>query len=540
MKVKPVKVSLYQSSAVIFRQAVSHIRKHSISLMKNEVGAAAPFAVLAFVGALMAISYAVDTTRMVNSSAQIKRATDAAAMAVGNSELLNNNEGKLSELQKLAYGYVRSNLGMDSELVEQIAQGQINVTRGKSEDGVTYSVSVALDAKSDLLGVGEQEQVISSTAEVVTQDTEVALVIPNSAGAASSANLSALRELSIDFMGELDVEEGNVWFSLVPFMSSVNVFDSEDPDRIFRWSKEGALNPLELNSLFRSGSLRHLADPRSPDVITDRLCMFRGLGEEENFFWDESPTSQFGVYYSAGSAVGAPAPVIRWRGPNPILWPDTGGIDFREMWPQRGCPIAPLLPLTNDVDKLEARFDQMQPVDASYNNLAIAMGWAGSTLAPNMRGTSGWGDSELPLDFDEGVKAIVLLFDADDYSGDTNGYNRRIGESSGNGTEGLYQFAKRRFEDLCRDFQAKNIKFFMIAAFPSGVVDGVVGNTTSDYLDGRFGSDVIPSLQICAGNGGALYAVETPSFSDGRSQIKQYLKDIAGKIRSNYYVRLIK
>ncbi|MBJ7536156.1 pilus assembly protein [Marinomonas sp. C1424] len=510
------------------------------SFLKDQSGAVAPFAVLALVGALIAISFAVDTSRMINSSAQVKRATDAAAMAIGNIELRSGNEGKLSDLQTVAYGYVKNNLGMDAELLGQIAQSQIRVSRGKSDNGVTYSVSVTLNAQSALLGAEEVGQVISSTTEVVTQDTEVALVIPNSAGSASSANLSALHELSKDFMGELDVEGGNVWFSLIPFMSSVNVFDPDDPDRIHRWSKEGALNPPALRSLFRTGKLRSLADPRAPDVITHRLCMFRGLGVGENAFWDEPPTSQFGVYYSAGSAGNQPfvRPVISWDGPNPVVWPDPA-VGAREIWPQKACPIAPLLPLTSDVDKLDARFAQMQPVDATYNNLAIAMGWAGSSLAPNMRGAAGWGDSKLPLDFNESVKAIVVLFDADDYSGDTNGYNRGSLGSNGSGAIGLYGVAQRRFRDLCRDFRSKDIKFFMLIAFPSGEVEGPVGNEISDLLDGRFGTEAVPSLQTCTGNGGALYAISSPSFSEGRSQFKKYLKTVAGKIRSNYYVRLI-
>jgi hypothetical protein len=549
MKAKPVKESLYQSIAAIFRQAVSHIHKHPISFMKNEVGSAAPFAVLALVGALMAISYAVDTTRMVNSSAQIKRATDAAAMAVGNSELLSGNEGKLPELQKLAYGYVRSNLGMDSELVEQIGQGQIKVTRGKSEDGVTYSVSVILDAKSALLGVEDKEQIISSTAEVVARDTEVALMIPNAEESRSSTNLSALRELSKDFLDELEVGKadeanGNVWFSLIPFGLAVNVYDPTDLNRINRWASFGALNPPELRSLFRSGRANSLADPRFPDRIADRLCMFRGLGEGENFFWDEPPTGQFGVYYlhdepANGSPGAAP---ISWVGPNPDEWPDNSVDAQRWIVVDRHCPHAPLLPLTDDIDELDSRFDQMQPDTGSNTNIAIAMGWAATTLSPNMRGEAGLGDSKLPLDFDDNgnVKAMVLLFDVDDYSGETNGYNSYRKDSNGSGTDAMYELAQQRFQDLCQDFRSKDIKFFMVAVFSSGVVDGVVGDETSDYVKGKFGNEVIPKLQVCAQNGGALYAVDAGSFAEGRSQIKQYLKDIAGKIRSNYYVRLIK
>lgn len=503
------------------------------AFLRDEFGAVLPFAVLIIVGGVIAVSFAVDTTRMVNSSAQVKRATDVAALAIGNIQLANGN-GDNVDLQKIASGYVLSNLGMDSGLINQIEAEQVTVTKGEVDGSPTYKVSVSLIAQSDLLKAGGQEQVIYSTVEVVSRPTEVALILPNS-GVENSAELAALRKVSKEFARNLLGDESagtainqKVWLSLVPFSQSVNVYDADDPDRINRWAEFGALNPPELRSLFKTGKVRSLADPRFPDRAADLLCMYRGLSKGENFFWDQSPSGQFEIYYRHDLPEnGSPgAPPVSWVGPNPNF-PDTQAKDTRWIVADKGCPSAPLLPLTDDLAEIDARLDQMS---TRFNvNYAIAMGWAGAALSPNMRGAVGWGDNELPLDFSpdsNNVKVIVMLVNTVGNWFDTDAYNFNSGEAPNDSTG----FASRRFSDLCRDFNSKGIKFFFIGVRPGDPED--FGRTLFADVAG-------PGLRECASGDGNFHFADASNFTEGQGQISSSLEEIADDIRRNYYARLI-
>ena len=74
-------------------------------------GSVAPFMVLALGGALLATAYSIETSRMSNGAAQLKRATDAAALAVTMAYASDQN----TDVQALAERYVQANLGLDNE-----------------------------------------------------------------------------------------------------------------------------------------------------------------------------------------------------------------------------------------------------------------------------------------------------------------------------------------------------------------------------------------------------------------------------------------
>ncbi|WP_231908908.1 TadE/TadG family type IV pilus assembly protein [Marinomonas sp. TW1] len=510
------------------------------SFLKSESGAALPFIVLALVGALVAVSFALDTTRMVNTSSQVKRATDAAALAIGQIQLRNENDEE-TDLDAIAQGYVLNNLGMDSGLIDQVQESSITVTQGSIDDHPTYTVSVTLNVQSDLLGAQAEDQIISSTVEVVSIPTEVALMLPNTL-LENDSELSALRTAGKNFARNLFGEDSDdaeraqrVWLSLVPYSQAVNVFDENDPDRISRWASPGALNPPELRSLFRTGQVRSMADPRFPDRVANLLCMYRGLGAGENFFWNQSPTNQFGVYYRNDLPEnGSPgADPITWVGPHPDLWPSVLVEGPRWIVADIGCPSAALLPLTNDLDAIDARLDEMT---ARFNvNYAIAMGWAGQALSPGMRGNAGWGDTELPLDFSKdksNLKVIVMLAKTTGDWFDTDSYNFNPNQFTGStGTNAAKSFAAQRFHDICRSFKNRNIKFFFIGVRPGDPKE--FGRTLFANIAG-------PGLRECTNGDGGLYFADASNFTEGRGQISDSLEEIAEEIRQNYYVRLIK
>ncbi|WPC75669.1 Tad domain-containing protein [Vibrio porteresiae] len=515
------------------RVTVNQLQIKLAEFTQCESGSAMPFPVLVFIGALLASVYSFDTSRMIDSASQLKRATDAAAMAVGYTELASSNTGKNSDLTTLARNYIGQNLGLDSGLAEQVDLSTVRVQKGETSDGaVTYKVSVTTSFEAPELGTKVEDKTIFSTVEVMSRPTEVAMMLPNTITETGS-DIAALKRIGKQFAKDFintsndqNLDDVKRWMSLIPYSQSVNVYDAADSGRLTRWAAPGALNPSELRSLFRTGKVNSLADERFPDRAANLLCLYRGLGRGENFFWDQPPSGQFNVYYRHDLPEnGSPgAPPISWQGPNPDF-PDTLAIDTRWIVADRGCPNAPLLPLTNETEKVDERLDQMS---TRFNvNYTIALSWAAATLSPQMRGSNGWGDNELPLDFgsdNSNYKAIIMLanttgdwFDTDSY----NYYPNRPDSTSG---------VEQRFVDLCRSIRSKNIHVYFIGVRPGDPTE--FGRVLFDKVAG-------PGMLICTEGAGNMYFANATNFAEGESQIKSALEDIAKDIRRNYYVRLI-
>lgn len=433
-------------------------RERLSAFIQQEKGAGTAFYTLGAMALLVTAAFIVDTSTATGDATQIKRATDAAALAVGHQATINGEEYSQEETNKLAYDYVKNNLGMNSALSEKLAAGDVSVTEGRnSETRKTYTVTVAFETKPSLLSLGARKQEVYSTSEVINRPTEIAFVMPVT-GDMSEGDIRSLKSVSRSFVERMlssaDGKRDNLWLSLVPYSQSVSVYDAEDANRIRRWAAPGALNPPELRSLFASGVVSSMADRRFPDRRANLLCMYRGLGREENFFWDEPPVGQFKVYYRHDLPQnGSPgAPPISWRGPNPDF-DDTDAVDTRWIVADKGCPNAALMPLTNEESKLNQRIEQFS---ARFNtNYAIAMSWAGAALSPNMRGSDGWGDATLPLDFNldgngDGQKVIVMMANTIGNWFDTDSYNFNRNAFSGQtGTDPARTFAAQRFRDLC-------------------------------------------------------------------------------------------
>lgn len=516
-------------------------------------GGIAPFMALGLAGLMMAGAFAVDATRMSTSAAQLKRATDAAAMAVGQQKLADYRV-PVNQLRRTAIEFVRQNLGMDSELSRYVDDAAITVTQGQSSSSGadTFEVSIDYLARQVLLG-GESAPVsVSSTVEVYARPAEVSLILPNTL-IETDGDLAALRRLGKRFARDLIGQDGGqsngeIWLSLVPYSQAVNVYDAQDTNRLQRWIRPGALTPVELRSLFRSGNASSLADPRIPDRVANLLCMYRGMRVGQNYFWDQPPGG-FGVYYREDLIEnGSPgAPPISWIGPHPMFGRATGVDDVRWMVADVGCPHAPLLSLTDDLDKIDARLDMMSARFTA--NYAIAMGWAAASLSPSMRGNAGWGDSKLPLDFnpDDGVgntKTIVMLlntnsswFDTDLYNwGGYNDVSIGGGEPQAGSVTDLLPTSARRFVELCNSFRARNIKAHFIVVSP----DMSSSEDLEDFGRTQLGRVAMPGFRVCAQNGGSIKIAGTENFVQSESEIQSILEDVAGDIRSkSSFVRLV-
>ncbi|WP_409310675.1 pilus assembly protein TadG-related protein [Pectobacterium sp. B1J-3] len=517
-------------------------RERLSAFIHQEKGAGTAFYALGAMALLVTAAFIVDTSTTTSDATQIKRATDAAALAVGHQATINSEEYSQEETNKLAYEYVKNNLGMNSALSEKLIAGDVTVTEGRnSATRKTYTVTVAFETKPNLLSLGARKQEIYSTSEVINRPTEIAFVMPVT-GDMSEGDIRSLKSVSRSFVERMldsaDGKRDNLWLSLVPYSQSVSVYDAEDANRIRRWAAPGALNPPELRSLFASGVVSSLADRRFPDRRANLLCMYRGLGREENFFWDEPPVGQFKVYYRHDLPQnGSPgAPPISWRGPNPDF-DDSDAVDTRWIVADRGCPNAALMPLTNEQSRLNQRIEQFS---ARFNvNYAIAMGWAGAALSPNMRGSDGWGDATLPLDFNldgngDGQKVIVMMANTIGNWFDTDSYNFNRGEFSGDtGTDPSRTFAAQRFRDLCSSFRARNIKFYFV---------GIRPGDPEDFGRNLFDQEATPGLLVCTEGEKRMSFIDGAGFgAEGvEDQLIRRLDRIAGQIETEGgYVRLV-
>nr|WED68028.1 pilus assembly protein TadG-related protein [Pectobacterium colocasium] len=149
-------------------------RERLSAFIQQENGAGTGFYVLGAMALLVTAAFIVDTSTATGDATQIKRATDAAALAVGHQATINGEEYSQEETNKLAYEYVKNNLGMNKALSEKLVMGDVAVTEGRNSDTrKTYTVTVAFETKPSLLSLGTRKQEVYSISEVINRPTEI-------------------------------------------------------------------------------------------------------------------------------------------------------------------------------------------------------------------------------------------------------------------------------------------------------------------------------------------------------------------------------
>lgn len=506
--------------------------KRAITLLRpaqRQRGAAAIFLLLLISGVVMLAAYASDGTRMTADAAQLKRATDAAALAAAAAYA----ESRDARVGDIAQRYVEANLGMDrAQLGNRLNVVAQTIT---AQDSPGVRVTAMFSANAMLNSFESQSVTVSSAAISRNRSLEVALILPNS-GSENAGNLQVLRRLGKRFATRLLEDTEEAWLALVPFSQSVNVYDPRYPNRVVDWSKDSALRPVELTSLFRNG-YRGLDDRRIPDRAANLTCLYRGLSPGDNYFWTQAPAKQFQIYYRHDLPInGSPgAPPISWVGPNPDFGQATGVNDTRFIVADKGCPNAPLLPLTNDMSKIEARLDQMS---TRFNtNYAIAMGWAAMALAPAFRGDAGWGlEDDLPLDFDDGtgdrIKAVILLVNSTGQRWfDTDSYNAYVGEAVDNGGQSEEGAVTRRFRDLCNTFKSRRMKFYMLVVGEDETPNNDLG--AEGNIDGasEFRRIAGPGLRVCSDKASDQTYLNGRDFVQQEGRFQERLDAISDELR---------
>ncbi|MCL2893172.1 TadE/TadG family type IV pilus assembly protein [Brenneria tiliae] len=489
--------------------------------LRQERGAGTAFYVLGTMALLVTAAFIVDSSVTTGDAAQIKRATDAAALAVGHQAVASNERNQdfdQEQINALAYEYVRANLGINDKLAQEFSPDKVSVSAGRSGDNYpTYTVTATFATDPELLDLNGREQQIHSTVEVRTASLEVALAMPNAYTASNGAgNLAALRNFG-RYLADLLIEESdNVWLALVPYAGSVSVYDERRPALIRQWASSEGINPPGLAVVEPSISSNILADGRIPDRRANLLCLYRGMDVGENYFWEQAPTGRFMVSFQLRAEVDNPYSVLVGsnRPVNSYIQYSRGQVIDQgdRMRTSPDCPVAPLLPLSNDIEAIQSRLDEMRLPGSSSNSFDLALGWSAMALAPAFRGSEGWDlDDDLPKDFSEdGVrrtKAIVMLI---------NGSFTSFGSTSAEVTP--------RLNALCSSFRRRDLKVYLIVVNPSEAFNLVAK----------------PGLETCSENSSDQTYLTDVDFAGGESDIQERLEEIADELfQQSSLVRLI-
>ncbi|GFM81760.1 hypothetical protein PSCICN_24520 [Pseudomonas cichorii] len=492
-------------------------------------GNVAPFMILATGGLLLASAYAIDVTRMTGNASQLKRATDAAALAVGRANA-DGDENVSKDPTGFATAYVRQNLGMDAQLLDNL--GEVTVEEGRSADSnPTYRVTATSRHDPQVSGNASQDLTVHSTAELISKPLEVALAIDSSEienamtiGVNSKLHTDAARYFldrlfGTDSSGQPRETKENLRVALVPFSQEVNVYDPQysraNQPRLTEWSAPGALTPPDYGNVLlhqygffkRYGDLRN---PQFPDRRARRLAFYRGTNTNESYDWIPSPAQSkmqvvAGMIISSNENMRA---VVSERRFFTLSATNDDGVE-NLVDTDASIPNAPLLPLEADRSALDGRLDEIR--GDWYLQVMPGLFWAGSALSPNWRGSGGWGDNTYPLDFNPdgsgpNRKAIVLL----------------LNWNSGIATEDQNQ-SIQDFLDICQSFSDNGVEFHAVVRATTPLTS-VPGGTSPVSIASDW-------LTPCTDGGKRLHVIEGNS-SDTPGDLRTAFDSIANELKS--------
>jgi len=498
---------------------------------RDERGGMAPFMVLGIAGVMVAGAYAFDATRMTTGAAQLKRATDAAAMAVA-VDGMGDPDMSAPRLNALAEEYVRANLGMDSVVSSQL--GDIRVEVGRKEPGRTYKVLAELQPVSVLLGAGSGPVEVHSTAYAENPKTEVAIILPSEGDfTISAAERTALAEIASDFVDDLfggssADTRANLRVAVVPHGDGVNV-TPQGQNRISRlrqWVPPNIVSrPVDfLDRTFPWNSstprVTNHAAPLMPDTRTDRLCLTDRRQTESRYWWRGSAAQAFTVNYRLDQT-------NEWQYQYRIhVYSNNNSDFFQYIVDDLACPRARFLPLDESRTKIKESIWANAEHPSFNQRYSPGLIWAGRALSPDMRGAAGWGDPVYPLDFEtdnsDNRKYIVM-------------FAKLIGDwfLDPYGTTGSGQNTRRAFEGLCREYVDVGIKTYFL---------GLSTVEPDHHMMSAFGQVVAPGMKICTDGDKRYSYVMGSVFNAGsvRTDFRNRLKAIAEEIqKSSSGVRLI-
>lgn len=446
-------------------------------LIRDENGAVMILFGLSLFPILIATGVAVDYSRVSTARSGLQAALDAGVLAAANE----SNGRTRTELQATVKQFVESNKGNHQyrNLVTDADAG--------ADWTVTATASACMDLRfGGFLGKTEQCFDLSSEAKRGKNHLEVALVLDNTGSMATSSDrIGNLRLAATSLANTLEKAVGNgrtVKISLVPFVTAVNVkgegFSSA-------WMDSNAQNPLHGTNF----------DPPAGAPLGTKVNHFT-LFNQMNVAWkgcvearptpynltDDAPSPGIGStlfvpYFAPDDPGNATTPgnsgsnysnsylndgvsgdnITKQRSvakyatalprPTPIVETanSMGFSENRTNGPNRACPT-PILPLTDDFNKIRTNINAMRHWNGSGTNVSEGLMWGWRVLSPGEPYTGG-----RPFNDPAVQKVVVLLTDGENV---VYGASQEAHKSDYGGYGYLY---KGRFGALDQTTAARNV-----------------------------------------------------------------------------------
>ena len=416
------------------------------------------------VGAIMALStvplvggtgLAIDTARAFVVEARMGKALDAAGLAAGRVALEDRVETEARAF--FAANYRDGLMGTD------ITAESIDIQVDANAEFITVTAQTVMPTRFMRI-FGKDTVTVSARSVIqrVTAGSEIALIMDNT-GSMNGAKIEAMKDAAQDLVdivfGDQTIYDA-LWFSLVPFTSTVNI---------------GTANSGWVDS-----------GPSYSPTSWKGCVMARWQSARDET--DDPPTTERFDVYHYPSTLNDPDTAA-----NGNDWP---GVDETQAarnagtGPNLGCGPA-ITPLTRERSEITAAIDEMAAWHrgGTTSNLGLVWGWR--TLSPRWRGV--WPGSVWPVDYDDDqiAKVAIVLSDGqnqffdydndDTYVSDFTGYGR-IGESFIPGAtdeaDGL-DTLDDKFSRVCESMKQEGIVIYTIT-FGSGASGGRIRDLYRD------------------------------------------------------------
>lgn len=398
---------------------------------------------------------AIDTARAFVVESRMGKALDAAGLAAGRVALEDRVEAD-------ARAFFAANY-RDGLMGSTITADDIDIQVDTNAEFITVTAQTRMPTRFMRI-FGKDAVTVSARSVIqrVTSGSEIALVMDNT-GSMNGSKITAMKDAAQDLVDIVfgDAERyDELWFSLVPYTSTVNI---------------GADNSGWINT----------GPSYSP---TSWKGCVEARWQTNNDETDAPPTTERFEPYFYPSTLSDPDPYA-----NGNEWP---GIDETQAarnagtGPNLGCGPA-ITPLTRERSEITDAIDEMAAWHrgGTTSNLGLVWGWR--TLSPNWRGV--WPGGVWPVDYgsDEVSKVAIVLSDGqnqffdydgnDGYVSDYTGYGR-IGEtfmpSATDEGDGLSTL-DGKFARVCDAMKDRGITIYTIT-FGSGASGGRIRDLFRD------------------------------------------------------------
>jgi len=338
---------------------------------------------------LVVVGFAVDASRQVTTKKTLQQATDMAALAAAKHYTLSGDAGASKDLSALVFNTNIKNVHSDVTCN----------TQARVPNATTLSFRFAARCHiptifgKTISGKDRMSVFADSTAEGSVTTLDLALVLDVSASMRGN-RLRTLQTAASGLIDQLVTSDSRVRIALIPYGSGVNAGVYGNP----------ALG-------------RTVGDDTEGDGL-QRVCVSERQGVEE--FTDAQSL--------AGTRVGAPNNRTR------------------------GCPIQPIVPLSDNAETLKDQIDDFVGIGFTAGHIAVAWGWY--SISPDW--ASVWPSDSRPRAYGnpDDLKVMILMTDGR--------FNLRSNIAQGTSAE--------QAEELCEGMRARGIIIFSIAfrAPPAG------------------------------------------------------------------------